>query len=234
MKILVVQSIPYVLELVKEYLLKTFPHLNDVMIFSGGFEESLTLVANRCQNEELVVITSDSFHDEDQKGFTPSGRWAEGEKNSNLLAREIKKINSLAKVYAFSTFEPDQVDFLEGAFRKTQDGDHTIEEIEKIFIHLNLHVAGVEQKSGYCIKIHEISKTDIILICRMLGLTFKNFELDNLSLRIYYERDGVAPVRSYLLIDASGEIFIANYSKDDEIVNTVPIVLYLQSRNLLL
>lgn len=129
MKILVVQSIPYVLELVRERLDKAFPQLRECFLYESGFEKSLQLVT---AGEDLVAITSDFFHDQDNVLFSRE------EKNSNRLAQEIKKINPKARVYAFSSYQPLSVEYLDGFFRKSSGGDNTLEEITQIVRELGL------------------------------------------------------------------------------------------------
>lgn len=138
-KILVVQSIPYVLRMVRERLLNTFPQLEGVMMFSDEFEEALEIVASKAREGELVVITSDSFHDE------VNARFSDSEKNASRLALEIKQINPLAKVYAFSQYDPEPPDYLDGSFKKSQGGDGTLVDIIDIFIQLDFHRLKVDE-----------------------------------------------------------------------------------------
>lgn len=126
-KIIVVQSIPEVLELVREKISATFPHLNKVL-YQSNFEKTLAEIS---EDEEIVVIASDSYHDAEDILFKSA------EKNGNKLAEEIKKINPIAKVYIFSMYEPKR-EYIDGFYQKSQLGDNTLEEIVEIFIDLSL------------------------------------------------------------------------------------------------
>ncbi len=129
MKMLVIQSIPYVLELVREELNIAFPQLNGQVLYESEFEKSLEVVP---KTQDLVVITSDFFHDKEDILFRRE------EKNSGRLAQEIKKINPRARVYAFSSCQPLSAEYLDGFFRKSSGGDNTLEEITKIVRELGL------------------------------------------------------------------------------------------------
>lgn len=127
-KIIIVQSIPMVLRLVRERIGWVFPELEDVVVYQSDFETTLNEIP---QDGEFVVITSDQFYDESHVKFTAK------EKDGNKLAEEIKKINPKAKVYCFSGYEPP-LTHLDGLYHKSADGDNTVEEIVFIFMDLGL------------------------------------------------------------------------------------------------
>jgi hypothetical protein len=127
-RVLIVQSIPYVLDLIKSRLEETFPQLKSSISYYNDFEKTL---AEFPKEGEVVVIASDSYHDPKNELFR------EEEKNGSKLAEEIKKINPLAKVYIFSSYEPD-MDHIDGFYMKTAGGDNTLEEIVDIFFDLEL------------------------------------------------------------------------------------------------
>ena len=127
-KVLIVQSIPYVLDLIKSRIEEAFPQLKISISYYNDFEKTL---AEFSKEGEVVVIASDSYHDHKNELFR------EEEKNGSKLAEEIKKINPLAKVYIFSTYQPD-MDHIDGFYMKTAGGDNTLDEIVDIFFDLEL------------------------------------------------------------------------------------------------
>lgn len=127
MKIMIVQSIPDALSVIEKRIKEVFPLLDNV-IYEGSFEKALQVVP---KDDDVVVITSDMFHDDKNELFTRQ------EKDGSKLAEEIKKINPKAKVYVFSTYTP-RPHFVDGFFPKTQMGNNTGAEIIKIFLDLNL------------------------------------------------------------------------------------------------
>lgn len=129
-KVLIVQSIPYVLDLIKLRIEKTFPWLKNLISYYDNFEKVL---AEFPKEEEVIVIASDSYHDLENELFS------EAEKNGSKLAEEIKKINPMAKVYIFSIYRP-KMDYIDGFYEKTNGGDNTLDEIVDIFLDLKLNV----------------------------------------------------------------------------------------------
>ncbi len=129
MMIIIVQSIPAALELIEGKIKNTFPSMDNV-IYESNFEKTLRIIP---KDEEVVVITSDMFHDLKDELFKSS------EKDGSRLAMEVKKINPKAKVYVFSSYEP-KMENIDGFFQKTQGGDNTATEIINIFYKLKLVV----------------------------------------------------------------------------------------------
>jgi hypothetical protein len=127
-KVFVIQSIPYVLKLIKATIGIKFPHLNETVFYESNFEKTLEMIP---QNEEIVVIASDGYHDDEDVRFKYE------EKDGSKLAEEIKKINSKAEVYIFSSYEP-RGKFIDGYFPKSTGGDDTLNEIVEIFKELKL------------------------------------------------------------------------------------------------
>ncbi len=107
-----------------------FPRLKDLVLYCNDFEQTL---ATFPKEGEVTVIASDSYHDLKNELFS------EAEKNGNKLAEEIKKINPMARVYIFSTYQP-RMDHIDGFYKKTRDGDNTLDEIVEIFFDLKLNV----------------------------------------------------------------------------------------------
>jgi hypothetical protein len=128
MKVIVVQSISQALEMIEKKIREVFPLLDNV-IYESNFEKTLQIIPTE---EEIVVITSDMFHDDKDELFERQ------EKDGSKLAEEIKKINPKAKVYVFSTYEP-RPEYIDGFYHKIQGGDNTGNEIIKIFMDLKLY-----------------------------------------------------------------------------------------------
>ena len=129
MMIIIVQSIPAALELIEGKIKNTFPSMDNV-IYESNFEKTLRIIP---KDEEVVVITSDMFHDLKDELFKSS------EKDGSRLAMEVKKINPKAKVYVFSSYEP-KMENIDGFFQKNQRGGNTATEIINIFYKLKLAV----------------------------------------------------------------------------------------------
>jgi len=127
MKVIIVQSIPQALELIEKRIREVFP-ISDNVVYENNFEKTLQIIPT---DEEVVVITSDMFHDDKDELFKRQ------EKDGGKLAEEIKKINPKAKVYVFSTYEP-RYEHIDGFYLKTQKGSNTENEIIKIFLDLKL------------------------------------------------------------------------------------------------
>ncbi|MFZ4632525.1 MAG: hypothetical protein ACOYL8_05010 [Patescibacteria group bacterium] len=129
-KIIVVQSVPEVLDSVSWNVKYTFPQLKDRLIFQSNFEKTL---AELPKYEEIVVIASDYYHDDEHILFERT------EKNGDRLAAEIKKINPLAKVYIFSEYEP-KLGNVDGFYLKSQWGGNATEKIIDVFLDLGLNL----------------------------------------------------------------------------------------------
>ena len=127
-KIIVVQSVPEVLKSIKWEIKYTFPHLNDRVIYQSNFEKTLAEIP---KNEEIIVIASDWYHDDEHILFERT------EKTGDRLAEEIKKINPLAKVYIFSAYEP-KLGHIDGFYLKSRMGSNATEEIVDVFRDLGL------------------------------------------------------------------------------------------------
>jgi hypothetical protein len=127
-KIIIVQSIPDALELIRKKIGVTFPHLDSCVFYHSNFEKTLETIP---KDEDIVVIASDSYHDEKDILFSRK------EKDGSKLAEEIKKINPQAKVYIFSMYEPRSA-YIDGFYQKSQMGNNTVNEMIDIFIDLGL------------------------------------------------------------------------------------------------
>lgn len=129
-KVIIVQSIPYVLDLIRLKIEEIFPQLKRSVLYHNDFEQTL---ATFPKEGEVVVIASDSYHDLNNELFLKE------EKTGSKLAKEIKKINPMAKVYIFSIYQPN-MEYVDGFYKKSNDGDNTLDEIVSIFFDLKLNV----------------------------------------------------------------------------------------------
>ncbi len=228
-KIIIVQSNPEALKLIREKLRTVFPELNDVISYQRDFENTLNEVPKDC---ELVVITSDQFHDERNVKFSDQ------EKDGSKLAEEIKKINPAAKVYVFSMYDP-RPEHIDGFYKKSWGSDNTVEEMVGIFLSLGLNkesaeAAETETADKRVIKVDEINEEDLAFICHLLGLTFGRFENLGECIQVYFKENGKEILDRCLVINETGKIFICvDFPGDNIVVNTVPVVLYLQARGLI-
>ena len=137
MKVFIIQSVPEELKQIEIELLKIFPEKKDEMFFVGNFEKALDVILSI--NDEIIVLSSDMFHD-----FC-NVKFKDYEKHGSKLAEEIKKINSKAKVYIFSSYEPMQK-FIDGYFPKNYQSSVGKQMVD-IFYYLGLAVRPVEKNS---------------------------------------------------------------------------------------
>jgi len=129
-KVLIVQSIPEWLDFFKNAIPKQFPLLKEEdIIYTGSFDEAVDVTPHGC---ELVVISSDMFHDK----FSPYRELhgeiiPDEEKNGATLARLIKALHPNCKFFVFSQFEPEKSEFIDGFIPKNQFGNMYLEDLQK-------------------------------------------------------------------------------------------------------
>ncbi len=131
MKIIIVQSNYLDTKKIEAGMSEYFPQLIDDIVYSGEFESTLDIIP---KDEEIIVITSNMFHDLEDVKFTSH------EKKGNNLARLIKEINPKSKVYLFSTIYPNphEKDYFDGHYEKTKNGWNIFEDIVEVFCDLGL------------------------------------------------------------------------------------------------
>lgn len=129
-KVIIVQSIPQALELIKKMVSHSFSNLNGSVLYESNFEKTLEIIP---KTGDVIVIASDFYHDEKHVKFKRE------EKDGNRLAQEIKKINAQAKVYIFSTYEP-KGEYIDGFYQKSEGGANTVEEMVGILFDLDLDI----------------------------------------------------------------------------------------------
>lgn len=131
-RILIVQSIPDWIAILREAILKELPELVNNILFINTFDQAI-IIADVFKDDDLIVITSDMFHDEINNTGTFTKKIPENEKDGNKLAQMIKALNPKAKVYLYSSYHPLEEDFLDGIIKKSEFGDMNIPKIfEKI------------------------------------------------------------------------------------------------------
>lgn len=138
--VFIVQSTPVVLDLIQKKITTVFSAVDNV-IYESNFEKTLSIIP---KDEEIIVIASNFYHDKENILFSSR------EKNGSRLAEEIKKINSLAKVYIFSESEPHK-EYIDGFFQKSKMGDRTGDEIVEIFYKLNLSLKPTRRNKRFSV-----------------------------------------------------------------------------------
>jgi len=138
--VFIVQSIPVVLDLIKKKILTVFSAVDNV-IYESNFEKTLSIIP---KDKEIIFIASDLYHDADNILFSSQ------EKDGSKLAEEIKKINSLVKVYIFSTNKPRK-EYIDGFFQKSKMGDRAGDEIVEIFYKLNLSLKPTRRNKRFSV-----------------------------------------------------------------------------------
>ncbi len=129
-KVLIVQSIPEWLDIFKSAIAKQFPLLKEEdFIYTGSFDEAVDVVPIDC---ELVVISSDMFHDVLSPYRELHGEIIpDNEKNGASLAEIIKALNPKCKFFVFSQFEPKKSEFIDGFIPKNQFGNMYMQDLQK-------------------------------------------------------------------------------------------------------
>ncbi|MFA6354989.1 MAG: hypothetical protein WCW65_01010 [Candidatus Paceibacterota bacterium] len=131
-KVLIVQSIPEWLGFFKTAIAKEFPLLKDEdVIYTGSFDEAVDIAPTGC---ELVVISSDMFHDKSSPYRELHGEIIpDEEKNGTKLAEIIKALNPDCKFFVFSQFEPEKsrLGLVDGFIPKNQFGNMYMEDMRK-------------------------------------------------------------------------------------------------------
>lgn len=86
------------------------------------------------------------------------------------------------------------------------------------------------------IAIKKITEEHLKDMCGLLGITFVSFESFSSIVQVYFKDESIETDDKCLNISQSGEIFIVFYSvgKDNQAVNTMPLVFYLKEHGLLL
>jgi hypothetical protein len=91
-------------------------------------------------------------------------------------------------------------------------------------------------KSGKVIAIKKITEEHLKDMCGLLGVTFISFESFPHMVKVCFEDESIETDNKCLIIDQDGKMFIAFYDigRDNQAINTIPLVFYLKEHNLLL
>lgn len=129
-KVLIVQSIPEWLGFFKDVIPKQFFLLkDDDVIYTDSFDEAVDVAPVGC---ELVVISSDMFHDKSSPYREFHGEIIpDQEKNGAKLAQIIKALNPDCQFFVFSQFEPEKSKFIDGFIQKNQFGNMYMQDLQK-------------------------------------------------------------------------------------------------------
>ena len=120
-KVMIVMSTPEWLSIFKNIIRQELPHLYHEVIFTDSFDEAVDLTPQLC---ELVVISCESFHDENSDYRETHGEiMADGEKSGTRLAEIIKQLNPKSKFYIFSSYDVEKSQFIDGGIKTHQYGN---------------------------------------------------------------------------------------------------------------
>jgi len=122
-KVFVVQSLGYVI--LKTYLENAFPEINERISYSDSFDQAIEMISK--EKGRIYVFTSHMFHDI-SRTQSESKTIPHLEKNSNTFAKIIKEMNSNAKVYVYSFFEPP-MEFIDGYLHKIEGSTVSMNEL---------------------------------------------------------------------------------------------------------
>ena len=123
-KILIVQSLERWTNYLKKAFKKEFPQIADEIIYTDSFDHALDIIPIYT---ELIVICSNMFHDSfSEHADKVKEKLPTKEKSGDSLARLIKEINPLAKVYVFSEYPPSGIHIDGFLFKKYGDRENNI------------------------------------------------------------------------------------------------------------
>ena len=130
--ILIVQSVPVWMSILISAISAKLPELADFIGGTDSFDHALDLIPLK---GELIVITSDMFHDQSsQHRKSVTQKAFDSDKNSDNLAKLVKKKNKNAKVFVFSEFKPKTAEYLDGFIQKEHSNQiKNITNVLKIF-----------------------------------------------------------------------------------------------------
>lgn len=115
-KILIVQSIPEWLTMLKNAISKEFPAIE--IECSDSFDYAVSLIK---ENEDLLVICSDEFHDKYSRHSSQTSELPDELKDGDSLARLVKERNEKAKIFVFSSYQPISKIWHDDYIRKCND-----------------------------------------------------------------------------------------------------------------
>lgn len=129
-KIMIVQSIPEWLSIFKSIILLELPRLAGDVIYTDSFDEAVDLTPLAC---ELVVISSEMFHDKSSQYRELHGEIIpDDEKSGANLAEIVKALNPNSKFFVFSQYEPEKSEFIDGFIQKHQFGNIYTDDVLKV------------------------------------------------------------------------------------------------------
>jgi hypothetical protein len=90
-------------------------------------------------------------------------------------------------------------------------------------------------KSGKAIATKKITEEHLKDMCRLLGINFISFESFPHMVKVCFEDESIETNDKCLIIDQDGKVFIAFYDigRDNQAINTIPLVFYLKEHGLL-
>ncbi|MFZ4648656.1 MAG: hypothetical protein ACOYMB_03430 [Patescibacteria group bacterium] len=118
--ILIVQSIPEWLDILKMIFRQEFPEAS--IIATDSFDFAVDLAHKQ---KEINVVCSNMFYDESSihRGRVIQ-KVDDSLKDSNMLAKLIKELNTTAKVFCFSGNEPANKEYLDGYVIKDENNNY--------------------------------------------------------------------------------------------------------------
>lgn len=132
-KIIIVQSIPDWVTILKRVIPKKIPEISDILIFTDSFDHAIDVVKkskkeslSKVEDCHLLIITSDMFHDASSSHRDRVIKnIPDMLKDSNLLAKMVKGLNPDAEVYTFSGYVPKETTYLDGYILETDDDEES-------------------------------------------------------------------------------------------------------------
>ncbi|MFA6513663.1 MAG: hypothetical protein WCT50_00020 [Patescibacteria group bacterium] len=90
-------------------------------------------------------------------------------------------------------------------------------------------------KSEKAIKTKKLTEEHLRDICELLEINFISFESFSSTVKVYFEDESIETKNKCLSINQGGEILIIFFEigKDNQAINTIPVVLYLLEHELL-
>ncbi len=119
MTVIILQSVPSWLTLLKQNISEKFPELEKNVFYSNSFDFGIDLIP---KEGPVVVFTSNMFHDSLSEHYEHvTEKIKDKEKNANTFGKLAKAINPKVKVFLLSEFDSKEQEYLDGFIKKNNE-----------------------------------------------------------------------------------------------------------------
>ena len=118
LQIIIAQSIPDWIGLIRSAIETELPHLAEHVTYCDSFDQTLEVLH---LDKPVLIVASNLFHDENSAHNAPSSGVPDEDKTAENLARIAKSMNSDVRVFVYSQYQPTESIFLDGYISKEGD-----------------------------------------------------------------------------------------------------------------